>query len=183
MKGLVAFKKRLNKIVDDKYPGLVDDIIADVKKSGCKNIVVKKLFMNAGGVSCANGDVIINDNFSTLSDFLFILEHELGHQYQYRKYGKDLSSNIWFRSMTEPILDIAKEVKVIEDVANRFADMRFSKLSKKYNLPGCSSRIVESRNGDIYMYQYTVEHMSKHLKFAGVKSADEVENVLIKLLC
>ena len=87
--------------VMETYPNtgrFIDNIETFIKNSNCKKIEVAKFKYPALGLAVHNG-VLFNEVIfkQELPDFLFIIFHEIAHQYHYKKYGDaigmDLVSN------------------------------------------------------------------------------------------
>jgi hypothetical protein len=79
--------------VMETYPeteGFIDNIESFIKNSNCKKIEVAMFKYPALGLAVHNG-VLFNEVIfkQQLPDFLFIIFHEIAHQYQYKKYGDE----------------------------------------------------------------------------------------------
>ena len=75
------------------YPeteNFIDKIKSFIEDSNCKKIEVARFKYPALGLALHNGVLFNKTIFNqTLSNFLFIIFHEIAHQYQYKKYGDD----------------------------------------------------------------------------------------------
>jgi hypothetical protein len=111
--------------LEDHFPE-IDDYRDEIKKflvdSGCQKIE----FALIGGPIPAQGlslhdRVIINTNIlnKSLEYALYVIFHEVAHQYQYKKYGKDFAIKLYLNEIS--VEDGYKILKNIEFVADQFA--------------------------------------------------------------
>lgn len=126
----------LNTILIAK-PNLCKSIISELSDfillSGCKSIEFRKMSNRAMGIS--KTDVcILNSSVLRIPDeyMIYIILHEVSHQYQYKKYGKDLVLDIYL-----DIFDLetsAKKLLGIEQIADRLAIAKLNKILKSNNI-------------------------------------------------
>jgi hypothetical protein len=75
------------------YPSLenhIDIIKKFIEKSGCKKISIRPFKIGALGMSLSNG-VVLNPTSvyaKSIEHTLYVLFHEIAHQYQYKKQNK-----------------------------------------------------------------------------------------------
>ena len=98
----------------------IDKIQSFIEKSNCKKIEVSKFKHPAMGLALHNGVLFNEMIFSMpLSRFLFIVFHEIAHQYQYKKYGDEKMYEFYLGDI--PVQEAAKVMKEIEIIADEFA--------------------------------------------------------------
>ena len=109
-------------IVKEKYD-IDDDFINKIKQfilnSDCKKIMVQNIRM---GEALALADrVVISPRVfnNSLGMFLFILFHEIAHQYQFKKYGEETMYSVYVGDIS--IEEAAEFMKKTELVADEFA--------------------------------------------------------------
>jgi len=97
-----------------------DKIIDVIVKSGCKNIEFADFKYPALGVALHDG-VLINRKLlgQPISYVLFVIFHELGHQYQFKKYGQDQMYDCYLGDMS--ITEAVQFMRSVEYVADEFA--------------------------------------------------------------
>jgi len=128
---IVGLEEFLNNIVDH-YPHTKyyrKDIEDFIVKSGCKKIQIERLNDTIGGLSLSDR-VVINDLcfYQPFSIFLYIIFHEIAHQYQYKKYGKKKMYEFYLGDF--PIEQLAKFMQHVELVADEFAIRKCRELAK-----------------------------------------------------
>ena len=91
-----------------------------IENSGCQKIELAKFKYPASGAALMDG-VLINKNVLNydLGVILYVIFHEIAHQYQFKKYGADTLYRIYSDDMD--IIEAAKYMNNIELVADEFA--------------------------------------------------------------
>jgi hypothetical protein len=106
-----------------------NEIISTIKNSECKNITFEPMRMGEG---LSLGDrLVINPstlNYS-LGRFLFILFHEMAHQYQFKKYGQEKMLELYNNEID--IKDAAKFMMSVENVADEFAVRKMNNIQRR----------------------------------------------------
>lgn len=90
--------------------------------SGCQKIEFTDIngFRGASGLSLHDRVVIDRGVLNhSLEYVLYVIFHEIAHQYQYKKYGKDVAIKLYLDGIT--VDDGYKIMKHIENVADEFA--------------------------------------------------------------
>lgn len=178
MKGIAAFKKRLLELTDNNHTNVINALLKDVKKCGTKNIAFRRFDIPAAGVSKENGDIFIADNHVSLSDIVFITLHESAHQLQFGKYGTDYATDIWFDALNNGASSAASKVKYIEDVANRYAFMKFKQYQAQFGLGDISYHIKISAYMPDYAYAANMNMLVGMLKCKGINTKEALRNEL-----
>jgi len=113
-------------ISDSLYVEMLDFI----EESGCKKIEFAKFNYPALGLALHNG-VLINSNMigDNLSFLIFVIFHEVAHQFQFKKYGDKIMYGVYSGDVS--IDEAAKFMKHTEEVADEFAMRKIRELQKK----------------------------------------------------
>ena len=108
---------------------LVDEIKLIFEKSDCKKVLFEPLLHGLGMASYNR--LIINTKLleRTLPFVLFVIFHELAHQYQFKKYGAEKMAGIYFNDV--PLDEAANDMVKYEAVADEFAVRKIRELQKK----------------------------------------------------
>lgn len=149
--------------VKEKY-NIDDDFIEKIKQfilnSDCKKIMVQNIRM---GEALALADrVVISPRVfnNSLGMFLFILFHEIAHQYQFKKYGEETMYSVYvgdtsieeaadFMKKTELVADEFARKKVREFVNLGFVpqeDATFKGMYKNVSINQLKGMILQFRN-------------------------------------
>jgi len=104
-----------------------------IEDSGCSEIEFEVLDPKCGGISipgeCIISTIILQFPKEVL---LYILFHEIAHQYQYKKWGKNLMMDAY---TTLPLEEAVKNLLYIESVADRLAMLKLRSIIGGENLP------------------------------------------------
>ena len=106
----------------------IDKIKEFIDKSNCKRI---ETFRMTQGMGLSLHDrVVISDVafLQPLPKFLFILFHEIAHQYQYRKYGDEKMYECYTGEIS--VEEAAEFMKKVEIVADEFATRKVREFVK-----------------------------------------------------
>jgi hypothetical protein len=121
----------LNKIIT-QYPeseNFIDFIDSFINNSQCKKIDVARFRHPAMGLALHDGIVFNKIIFEQeLSTFLFIIFHELAHQYQFKKYGNEKMYEFYLGDIS--VKEAAKTMKNIEIIADELASRKIRELIK-----------------------------------------------------
>lgn len=108
----------------------VTDFLVDfIEKSGCQKIEFADFKYQALGASLHNG-VLINKSVlnTSLEMALFVIFHEIAHQYQYKKYGEKTMYDFYNEEIS--VMDAAKFMKYSENVADDLGSRKIRELQK-----------------------------------------------------
>ena len=166
--------------IAQKYPDFnqIYDFVADfIEKSDCKMIEFSNLKVQAYGASLNDGVLINNKVMSLpLPLIVFIIFHEIAHQYQYKKYGLEKMSEFYFDKIS--LKDAAKFMKSVELVADEFADRKIREIQKKFDVfPGYKPVKIYKNIPESYLENF-IESVRKDIKNSGVTSVEEIATIL-----
>lgn len=116
----------------EKYPeveGYSNQLKSFIENSGCHKIEVASFKYPAMGLALHNG-ILFNKMifYQTLPKFLFVLFHEIAHQYQYKKYGAEKMYEFYLGDLD--VNDAAESMKKIEIIADEFALRKVREFAK-----------------------------------------------------
>jgi hypothetical protein len=100
-----------------------------IEESDCKRINFSNFRMGALGLALESG-VLINSVTikKPLPYLLFVIFHEVAHQYQFKKYGVNVMYDCYLGDITEK--DAAEFMKQTEEVADEFGARKIRQLQK-----------------------------------------------------
>lgn len=174
--GLDAF---LNKVVE-KYPESKDhiNVIKEfILNSNCKKIEIGKV-NGAYGVSLSDrvliSDICFNQTFQM---FLFILFHEIAHQYQYKKYGEEKMYEVYLGDLS--MEEAAKWMKQIEIVADEFAGRKVRELRNLGAIPK-DTKLFQSFYMNIPTEHFVnlISKVKAELKKQNITDPSEVSEII-----
>ena len=113
---------------------LKDFVKQFIEESDCKRINFSRFKMGVMGLALESG-VLINSVALNhpLPFLLFLIFHEVAHQYQFKKYGEDVMYDCYLGEISER--EAAEFMKQTEEVADDFASRKIRQL-QKLNLIG-----------------------------------------------
>jgi len=177
--GLSTFIKTLQ----EKYPnndGLFRELSKYIVDSGCPAIKFETIY-GAQGISKTDECVI---NISTLnkniSKALYTILHEIAHQYQYSKYGKDV---MWDSYSSNIDIDDAVDILMnIELVADRLSILKTNDLVKRHGIKDAVSVTpFYSMFGKSY-FKTHLERLRKEVETKGMTSVEQVNEYMYNKL-
>lgn len=111
--------------ISEEHLNLIKEFILN---SGCKKITIERMKMG-GGLSLSDRVILTPELFMlNLAKFLFILFHEIAHQYQFKKYGGEKMYDLYTGDMS--VIEGCKMMKNIELVADEFASRKLREFVK-----------------------------------------------------
>lgn len=145
-----------------------------IERSGCTKLSFESLNPKTGGVSipgeCIVSDIILQFPKEVL---LYILFHEVSHQYQYRKHGKDLM----MKAYTElPIEEAVDELLWVESIADRLAMLSLRSVIggdkvPEYRYYGCTNKV--------YFEDYLVS-LRHEIEQENVDGIDAINGIILR---
>ena len=179
VQGLDEFMKQLKKAFPE-YSGVLDDLESYIVSSGCPAIAFETLY-GAQGISktdkCIVSDLVLK---STIEKALYVILHEISHQYQYAKYGKNVmwdaySSNIDIEQAIDLLMNI-------ELVADRLAVLKTTQILRSNRVsdfkPVTSLYKTVSRS----YFKSHLESLRKSVQEKGVDSIEGANEIIYNKL-
>jgi hypothetical protein len=168
------------------YPNterFIDEIKTFIKNSNCKKIEVAKFKYPALGLAMHNG-VLFNEVIfkQELPDFLFIIFHEIAHQYQYKKYGDEKMYE--FYSDETDVKDAAIAMKQIEIIADEFANRKVREFIKLGFINGPNKKSSFSIYNDIPLHHFEklITQTKDTIKSKNVSGFDKIAEIFYNML-
>jgi hypothetical protein len=171
--------------VMETYPEtklFIDDIKSFIENSNCKKIEVAAFKYPVLGLAVHNG-VLLNQTIfkKHLSDFLFILFHEIAHQYQFKKYGDDKMYEFYLDKTDAK--DAAIEMKKIEITADEFANRKVREFIKLGYI-STPNRQTLSIYKDVPLpyFEKLITQTKNTIKSENVSSFDEIAEIFYNMV-
>jgi len=155
---------------------LSDELKTFVKKfieeSQCKKIDFSKFKIDALGLALHTG-VLINSLTlkKPLPFLLFVIFHEVAHQYQFKKYGDDEMYHFYLGDVTEK--EAAEFMKKTEEVADEFASRKIRELQKR-GLIGSFTPPQVYKNVSIQQISWMLNNFKKDMRKKNIDSPEKI---------
>jgi hypothetical protein len=148
-----------------------------IDKSNCPRISFVNFKMQAFGASLLNG-VLINKLVlnQKLEFMLYVIFHEIAHQYQYKKYGREKMIEFYKDEISSD--EAAKFMKNVELVADNFAARKIRELQKMgvVNPNYITPSVYE--NYPIQAIQKFIDSIRKELRIKNIRDIDDITEFL-----
>lgn len=177
----------IQKIVDT-FPsvGEYTDIIKNnIEASNCQKIEFSDMKM-AAGLSLHDRVVIsnsfLNRNINNLSGLLFVIFHEIAHQHQYNKYGKELIYDMYTGELE--VEGAVGFLRYIENVADQFSLRKCRELKRLGVIPE-DQRLVDTGGYDHFtdeMFEGYLNMLKSKVMDAGITKPDEISELIYNLV-
>jgi hypothetical protein len=180
--GISEFLLKINLARPDIPPKTLEEIKRFIERSGCAKIFFLDLSNRAMGISKTN-ECIINSKLLTfpLEYFLYILFHEVAHQYQYKKHGKNYVLSVY--SNLEPKLESAKKLLEAERIADRLAIAKVKSVLKNCNIRPTREIIPRYLNlSDLTQIEKHLENVREIVSKRNLKTIEEINDAIESLL-
>ena len=181
--GIDDFMKR----IIETYPttkDYSDKIKSFIENSGCKKIEVSKFKYPALGLALHNG-VLFNESIfkQELPYFLFVVFHEIAHQYQYKKYGAEKMYEYYIGEID--LKEAAQAMKNIEIIADELATRKIREF-KKLGLIN-NNEHPDFGNGvykkiPLIHFAKLIESSRNEIKKVGYKDFDTISDVFYNMV-
>ena len=178
--GLGDFIETL-KLKFDMSDELVDFVVNFIEKSDCQKIEFSEFKYPALGAALHNG-VLINVAILNrpLGFALFVIFHEIAHQYQYKKYGIEKMNEFYNDEIS--VVDTAKFMKTIETTADNFASRKIRELQ--------GMGLIDEKYVPIEMYKTVpesrlvafIEDIRSKLRERNITSPDDISKFYYNLI-
>lgn len=167
--------------VYDMSDELRDFVKKFITESNCERIDFANFKMaGAMGVAIKSG-VLINKIALTrsLPFLLFIIFHEIAHQYQFKKYGVDIMYNCYIGDISE--MEAAEFMKHTEEVADDFASRKIREL-QKLNLIDNFNPVQIHRNLPIQQVLMMVSRYREDMRMNNIDTPEKVSEYFYNIV-
>ena len=164
--------------MSDELRDFVKNFIND---SNCERIDFANFKMaGAMGVAIKSG-VLINKIALTrsLPFLLFLIFHEIAHQYQFKKYGEDIMYNCYIGDISE--IEAAEFMKHTEEVADDFASRKIREL-QKLNLIDNFNPVQIHRNLPIQQVLMMVSRYREDMRMNNIDTPEKVSEYFYNIV-
>lgn len=146
-----------------------------IYNSNCGKVRFEEMSMKAMGISKTDECVLNIKVLEIYTEYmLYIILHEISHQYQYKKYGKDLVLDIYTDSLK---IELAVEKLLwLESVADRLA---IKKMKSIFNTLGKKPIEIKPRYLNLTDTDYLKSHIVKireDVKKLGLETIEDINN-------
>lgn len=169
--------------LEQKFPIVSEfrDILFDfIEKSECKKIELASMKIPAGGVALHNGVIINSNSLSRGLEFvIFLIFHEIAHQYQFKKYGADKMYELYLGDMS--LNEAADFMKKTELVADEFAARKVRQLQKMGFLKRNYNPPQYYKNVNASQLSMLIDNFRNTFKEKGVKNPEQVSTTIYNM--
>ena len=170
----------------ETYPeteSFIGTIESFIQNSNCKKIEVAAFKYPALGLSMHNG-VLFNQFIfkQQLPDFLFIVFHEIVHQYQYKKYGNEKMYEFYLDETD--VKDAAIAMKQIEIIADEFANRKVREFINLgfINNPNKKSLFSIYKDVPLYQFENLITQTKDTIKSKNVSGFDKIAELFYNMI-
>ena len=160
---------------------LLMDLVDIIDKSGCPKILFDTLH-GALGISKADECVVSRAALKfSIPKMLYVILHEVAHQYQYTKHGEELAEGLYFNDTAD--LDCAHELLRIENIADRYAIRLARYLLVKHNIPFRALELnpVYKDVTPAYIASH-IRTLKAQIKTSGLTNVHEINDLLYNVI-
>lgn len=161
----------------------IEHIKKFIESSNCKKIDVASFKYPALGLALHNG-VIFNEKIfsNSIFNFLFIIFHEIAHQYQYKKYGDDKMYEFYLGDIG--VKEAAIAMKEIEIVADEFAKRKLREFVKLGFIKKDDKVIYNDfyKKVPLSHFEMLIKQTKDKIKSMNVTDFDGVANIFYNML-
>lgn len=170
----------------ETYPeteSFIGNIESFIRNSNCKKIEVATFKYPALGLALHNG-ILFNEIIfkQKLPDFLFIIFHEIAHQYQYKKYGDEKMYE--FYSDELDVKDAAIVMKEIEIIADEFANRKVREFIKLGFINNTNKKSLFSvyENVPLSSFEILITRTKNTMKSKNISGFDKIAEVFYNMI-
>lgn len=161
----------------------IDEIKSFIENSNCKKIEVSKFKFPAMGLALHNG-ILFNESIFNypLSSFLFVMAHEVAHQYQYKKYGDDKMYECYLGEIS--VEDAAKAMKEVEIIADEFATRKLREFIKMGIIDKDDERKINAFYSSVPLrhFENLISKTRDDLKQKNLKNFEGITNYFYNMI-
>lgn len=176
-KDFIGTLKSKYNISDD----LIDFINNFIEKSDCQKIEFANFKYPALGAALHNSVLINNTVLSqSLEHTLFVIFHEIAHQYQYKKYGIEKMYEFYNDEISSS--EAAKFMKEIELVADNFSARKIREIQNMGMINNRYKPIEYYKNVPEKQLEHFINSMREKLRERNITSPEDISNYLYNLI-
>jgi polyhydroxyalkanoate synthesis regulator phasin len=171
--------------ITETYPEterFIDSIESFIKNSNCKKIEVAAFKYPALGLAVHNG-VLFNEIIfkQELPNFLFIIFHEIAHQYQYKKYGDEKMYEFYLDEID--VKDAAIAMKKIEIIADEFANRKVREFVKLGYIDTPNRKTLSVyKDVPLNHFERLISQSKNTIRLKNVSSFDEIAEIFYNMI-
>ena len=160
---------------------LKDEVVKFIENSDCKKIEFSNFKIPVLGLAL-HDVVLINKQILSrrLEDALFVILHEISHQYQFKKYGEDIMYDCYIGELSNE--EAANFMKHTEEVADEFAGRKMRQLQNK----GLVSKNFRSpqmyKNLPIQQVSMMVQQYKNQMRRMNINSPEKVSEYFYNMV-
>jgi len=160
---------------------LIDEVKLIFEKTDCKKVSFESL-RGPKGLALHTKLVISTDVFSDRPiQALFIIFHELAHQYQFKKYGAEKMMGLYLNEI--PLDEAAESMAKYEMVADEFAIRKVRELQQKGLLNKNHTPLKGyGNNPSASRFKSMIEMMRTQLNRSGVDNIDKAAEYIYNMV-
>jgi len=159
---------------------LKDFVKQFIEESDCKRINFSRFKMGVMGLALESGVLINSVSLNhPLPFLLFLIFHEVAHQYQFKKYGEDVMYDCYLGEISER--EAAEFMKQTEEVADEFAGRKIRQL-QKLNLIGQYTPPQMYKNVPIQQITMMVNNYREDMRRKNIDSPKKVSEYFYNMV-
>ena len=170
--------------IDSRYKisdELKDFLKSFIEDSDCRKIEFTGFKFQALGLALHDGVLINKLALNRELDFLlFVIFHEIAHQYQFKKYGEDKMYECYIGDISAD--DAAKFMKTTEEVADEYASRKFKELVKKKIINSDFVPPQKYKNVPISQIRMMVDNYRKEMKSKDITSSEKISEYFYNMV-
>lgn len=194
---IVITESQYSKLINEEAEGIdsfVDEIIFhhpqveqykdflkdSIEKSGCNRIFFDNI--RSLGLSLHDKVVMSRKLLESLPELIFGIFHEIAHQYQYKKYGKELIYDMYIGELE--MEGAIKFMKYLENTADQFG-MRKAREFAKMGLDYGDEPIRTKGGYDHYtdkMFESYINMLTTTIKKSGTTDPDKISEYIYNMI-
>lgn len=160
---------------------LEEGIIKFINDSNCQNIEFAGFNISASGVALHDGVLInkyiLNNNLNFL---LFIIFHEVAHQYQFKKYGENKMYECYIGKMSDE--EGAIFMKNTEMVADEFAGRKIREFQKKGLINSSYVPPQMYKNVPIMQITMLIKNYRSQMRLKNIDSPEKISEYFYNVI-
>jgi len=159
---------------------LKDFVKQFIEESDCKRINFSRFKMGVMGLALESGVLINSVSLNhPLPFLLFLIFHEVAHQYQFKKYGEDIMYDCYLGEISER--EAAEFMKHTEEVADDFASRKIRQL-QKLNLIGPYTPPQMYKNVPIQQITMMINNYREDMRRKNIDSPKKVSEYFYNMV-